>query len=72
MADLDYRDLAPAAHELAAIYARMMTLGLPASALASAMLGATVNFYECFGMSNELPELLRALADRLEFEGAIC
>jgi hypothetical protein len=71
-ADIDYRDLAPASHELTAIYARMMNTGLPANALALAMLGATVNFYDCFDMSGELPELLRALADRLEFDGAAC
>lgn len=39
---------------------------LPAT-VASAMLAATVNLYELFGMKTELPALLRAMADRLEY-----
>ncbi|PNU04769.1 hypothetical protein [Novosphingobium guangzhouense] len=70
--EIDYRDLSSITHDLTAIYARMIGLGLPASALASAMLGASVNFYDCFGMIEQLPELLRLLADRIEFDGHLC
>ncbi|MBF7014536.1 hypothetical protein HWN72_23785 [Novosphingobium sp. HR1a] len=64
---MDYRDFAPVSHQLAATYARLAERGLPASTVAVAMLGATVNFYECFGLSAELPEQLRALADLVEY-----
>jgi len=47
-------------------YARFVKLGLPGPMIALAMLGATVNLYEMFDMRDELPELLRALANRLE------
>ncbi|WP_232491541.1 hypothetical protein [Novosphingobium kaempferiae] len=65
--EIDYRAFAPVSRQLAASYACIAEMGLPASAVAVAMLGATVNFYECFGMSQELPSTLRALADTLEF-----
>jgi hypothetical protein len=47
-------------------YARLTQLGLPGETVAHAMLGATVNLYQMFDMHDDLPELLRALALRLE------
>ncbi|GLK45861.1 MULTISPECIES: hypothetical protein [Novosphingobium] len=70
-ADIDYRDFAPVSHQLATIYGRLAERGLPASTVAVAMLGATVNFYECFGLSAELPGQLRALADLMEYGGPL-
>ncbi|WP_404477816.1 hypothetical protein [Novosphingobium sp. BL-52-GroH] len=65
--DIDYREFAPVSRQLLASYARVAELGMPASTVAGAMLGATLNFYELFGMTQELPTLLRAMADMLEF-----
>ncbi|MFT4056786.1 MAG: hypothetical protein QM681_19935 [Novosphingobium sp.] len=70
-AGIDYRDFAPVSHQLATIYGRLAERGLPASTVAVAMLGATVNFYECFGLSAELPGQLRALADLMEYGGPL-
>ncbi|MBA3055057.1 MAG: hypothetical protein FP826_09010 [Sphingomonadales bacterium] len=47
-------------------YARLVALGHPGQTVALAMLGATINLYEMFGMHEELPELLRVLATRIE------
>lgn len=41
--------------------------GMLPGTVASAMLAATVNLYELFGMKADLPALLRAMADRLEY-----
>lgn len=66
---VDYRDLAPVTEQLVTSYAQIATLGLPPKAVALAMLGATVNLFEAFGLAGQLPELLRATADMVEFEG---
>ncbi|MGF7153230.1 hypothetical protein GGR40_000972 [Novosphingobium gossypii] len=68
-AELDYRQFALVSQQLTASYARLSAMGMPQHAVATAMLGATVNLYECFGMTAELPAVLRALADRLEQSG---
>ena len=47
-------------------YARFVKLGLPGQTVALAMLGATVNLYQMFDMHEDLPDLLRGLATRLE------
>lgn len=47
-------------------YARFVKLGLPGQTVALAMLGATVNLYQMFDMHDDLPDLLRGLATRLE------
>lgn len=39
--------------------------------VASAMLSATVNLYELLGMKADLPSLLRAMADRLEYGASV-
>jgi hypothetical protein len=52
-------------------YARLMRNGLPAHTVALAMLGATLNLYDMFGLRSELPDLLRSLADKLEGEESL-
>ena len=52
-------------------YAELVTSGRPDQTIARAMMGATLNFYEMFGLSGELPHLLRSLADRIEHEASI-
>ena len=47
-------------------YTRMLQSGMPQDSIAAAMLGATVNVYEMFGLRMELPELLREVADEIE------
>lgn len=49
-------------------YRGLVTNGVAPESIAAAMLGATVNFYEMFGMSAALPDVLRAVADRMECE----
>lgn len=68
-AEPDYREFALVSQQLTASYARLAAMGMPQHAVATAMLGATVNLYECFGMTADLPAVLRALADRLEQSG---
>jgi hypothetical protein len=67
-ANLDHRDLAPVAQQLMSSYARLAEKGLPANAVAAAMVAATLNFYTAFDMSQELPMLLRAMADMMEMQ----
>lgn len=47
-------------------YARFTEMGLPGQTVALAMLDATVNLYQLFDMHDDLPELLRAVALRIE------
>ena len=47
-------------------YAELVRKGKPDQTIALAMMGATLNFYEMFGLSSHLPHLLRSLADRIE------
>lgn len=47
-------------------YEDLVAEGLPPQSVATAMLVATVNFYRLFGMSAELPGLLRAVADSVQ------
>jgi hypothetical protein len=67
-ANLDHRDLAPVAQQLMSSYARLAEKGLPANAVAAMMVAATLNFYSAFDMSQELPMLLRAMADMMEMQ----
>lgn len=52
-------------------YRRLVEGGMLPVTVASAMLGATVNLYELFGMKADLPVMLRAMADRLEHGGQL-
>jgi hypothetical protein len=61
-----YRAFAQVSRTFLSSYNDLVTEGLPPESVAFAMMGATVNFYKLFGMSAELPELLRALADSVQ------
>ena len=50
-------------------YARFIRLGLPGQTIGLAMLGATINLFDLFDMGEDLPHLLRGLADKLEEDG---
>lgn len=52
-------------------YRRLVEEGMMPVTVASAMLGATVNLYDMFGMRSDLPAMLRAMADRLEYGGQL-
>lgn len=47
-------------------YARLVGVGLQPESIGLAMIGATINLYALFEMSNDLPELLREVAAQLE------
>ncbi len=49
-------------------YVRLAEMGMAPASVAAAMLSATVNLYEMFGMSRHLPDALRNLADEIESE----
>lgn len=49
-------------------YARFVRIGLPGQTVALAMLGATINLYDMFGMRSDLPDILRGMASRIEAE----
>ncbi|MDB5723776.1 MAG: hypothetical protein JWQ16_530 [Novosphingobium sp.] len=65
---LPHRAFADVSQTFLTGYRGLVNNGMAPESIAAAMLGATVNFYEMFGMSAELPELLRAVADRVECE----
>lgn len=65
---LHFNDFAEVSDALMEGYTRFACNGLPGHTVALAMLGATVNVYTMFGMEDELPGLLRALADLIEGE----
>ncbi|MET0179556.1 MAG: hypothetical protein ABW194_03615 [Novosphingobium sp.] len=48
-------------------YLVLLSHGHHQRTIAHAMLGATLNLYDLLERSSELPELLRAIADRLEY-----
>jgi hypothetical protein len=52
-------------------YRRLVEDGMLPVTVASAMLGATINLYEMFGMEADLPGMLRTMADRLEHGGQL-
>lgn len=68
--EVDYQLLAPVTQQLIASYSQLVLLGVPPHAIARAMLGAAINFHAAYGLTAELPALLRAAADQLEFKGA--
>lgn len=67
--ELDFHLLEPVTRQLVQSYSELMMLGVPAHAIARAMLGATLNLHAAYGLTAELPALLRAAADHLEFKG---
>ena len=65
---LDFGDFAEVAEAFIASYAKFMNRGADAGAIGAAMLSATVNMYDMFEMTDELPALLRMVADKIECE----
>ncbi|QIG53204.1 hypothetical protein G6N82_02685 [Altererythrobacter sp. BO-6] len=61
-----FRDFNDVSEALMAGYAKLMRQGMPCEMVGFAMLGATINLYDMFGMRASLPELLREAADRIE------
>lgn len=68
---IDFSDFAEVAQVFTDSYARLIRNGTPASEIAWAMLGATLNIYEMFGLRGELPGLFRNLADEIEMDTKI-
>jgi hypothetical protein len=58
-------------HDFLQGYRRLVEEGMLPVTVASAMLGATINLYEMFGMRADLPGMLRTMADRLEHGGRL-
>ncbi|MGB5077312.1 MAG: hypothetical protein WBO17_07530 [Sphingorhabdus sp.] len=52
-------------------YRRFVDLGFPSEAIGLAMLGATINMYTILEIHDELPDLFRKLADRIEMEAKL-
>ena len=61
-----FHDFGAVSNEMLKGYSKLVSIGLPPNSIAMAMLGATVNLYRMFDMTNELPATLRALADQLD------
>ena len=71
---LSYSDFKEVADMLTVGYQRLVDRGLSGQMVAYAILGATVNLYDIFGLSHDLPHLFRELADRIEskeFNGTV-
>lgn len=66
----DFLDFAEVAQAFTDGYVRLISNGSPASEIALAMLRATLNVYEMFGLRTELPALFRSLADQIETDKA--
>lgn len=60
------RDFEEVAQSFVTGYGRFVSSGVPTSAIGLAMLGATINLYAMFDMEDELPDILRTLADKME------
>lgn len=69
--EVDFHLLEPVTQHLVQGYSQLMLLGVPPHAIARAMLGAALNFHAAYGLGAELPALLRAAADQLEFKGPL-
>jgi len=61
-----FSDFADVTHSFVDGYTRIVRLGVPEQVVGLAMLGATINLYNLFEMNEELPAILRSLADRIE------
>jgi hypothetical protein len=65
---LELSDFAEVSASMMEGYARFVSIGVPGQTIALAMLGATVNLYDMFGMRGDLPDILRGMASRIEQE----
>lgn len=61
-----FRDMVEVSDLLMAGYARFARHGMPREMIGFAMLGATINLYDIFGMQANLPRVLRGLADHID------
>jgi hypothetical protein len=52
-------------------YRRFVDLGFPSEAIGLAMLGATINMYTMLEIHEQLPDLFRKLADKIEVEAKL-
>jgi hypothetical protein len=68
---LPFGDFVEAAEAFIDSYAKFVRRGMPAPTIGLAMLGATVNMYEMFGTTDQLPDLLRIVADKIERDGRL-
>ena len=59
------RDFEEVAQSFVSGYGRFVRSGVPSSTI-----GATLNLYAMFDMEDELPDLLRSLADKMENKDA--
>lgn len=66
--ELHHSHFAGAAESMVNAYFQVVRQGIPAESVAAAMLGATVNMYDFFGMRAALPSMLRAIAESIESE----
>jgi hypothetical protein len=62
---LHFSDFIEVAETFIASYSKFTRRGIPGPTIGVAMLGATVNVYEMFGMTEDLPNLLRLIADQI-------
>lgn len=62
----DYEAFADVSQTFLSSYATLVSNGFSPETVARAMLGAAVNFHEVFDVTPDLPDLLRAIAARLE------
>lgn len=55
-----------ASHKIAVICADLIDAGLSEHMVAEAMMGATIHFYDAAGLADQMPEILRLKADRIQ------
>lgn len=63
---LDAEDMIDVANDLLRSYLVLIERGHQQAAIAEAMLGATINLFEVLDPGAEIPDVLRALAERIE------
>lgn len=61
-----FREFQEVAENFIRGYRRFVDLGLPGETIGLAMLGATINMYTMLEIRNQLPDLFRKLAQRIE------
>lgn len=61
-----FRDFMAVSNKVLEGYSDLAKRGFRPEALSLAMVGAVVNFHQMFNMSDQLPDILRGVADRLD------
>ncbi|MCJ2179784.1 hypothetical protein [Novosphingobium album (ex Hu et al. 2023)] len=67
-AGVDFRQFSAISQRFLSEYKQLETDGLPGQTIALAMLGATLNLCNIFGGHEQLPMVLRNIADRIDNE----